>query len=285
MRNRVSEVAAVFAAAALTLSACSSGEPSGATSTRSQCTPAHSDLKTITQGVLTVAQYEYPPFSSYQGGKLAGVEGDILTKIAQKECLQIKVVQGDAAAMITSVSTGRADTTLGSWYRTKERAKVVRLGAPIVTSPLAAVSTKKVATVDEIKELNVGTVQGFVAAQDLQNLLGNKLKIYPNPDALFADVKAGRVDVAVLGLGAAVTQLRLTPIDNASAQPIAPDKRIASTVAAGQTNFPVNLKNEALGQALDEGIVQIRDSGELGRIATSYGFPSEVANPGSPNLL
>jgi polar amino acid transport system substrate-binding protein len=142
-----------------------------------------------------------------------------------------------------------------------------------------------VTTVDDIKELRVGIVQGNVAAKDLQNLLGDKLKVYQNTDAVFADLKAGRIDATVLGLGAAITQLKLTPIENASAQPIKPDQRIASTVSPGQTNFPVSLNNDALGKAMDDDLAQLRSSGDLEKIVTGQGFPAEIANPGEPNLL
>jgi polar amino acid transport system substrate-binding protein len=105
--------------ALLVLSGCGGAPPGAPAAVSENCTPKHEGLKTIEEGVLTVAQYEYVPFSMTKGpGKLTGLEGDILTKFAKAECLRLKINKGDSAAMITSVATGRADVTLGSWYRT-----------------------------------------------------------------------------------------------------------------------------------------------------------------------
>lgn len=243
-------------------------------------------LKTIAPGVLTVAHYEYPPFAFMDGDKLVGIEGEVMQEIADMECLDIKVVAGDSSAMITSVQTGRADTTLGSWYRTAKRAEVVRLSAPIVMSPLSVVSTAGVDTVDEIGDLDaIGAGQGLVGVEELQALYGDKLKLYQNNDAEFADFQAGRIDAAILGLGAAVSQMEHYPVEGAEAHPIEPDERLSATVDVGQTNFPVNLDNEALGAAFDEDIQTLREDGFIAKLAEKYGFPAEIAEPGEPNLL
>ncbi|GAB3063598.1 substrate-binding periplasmic protein [Sediminivirga luteola] len=293
MRKAHWKVATALAAAGLALTACNDEAPApgdepgaqAAGSVAEDCTPQHPDIETIREGALTVAQYEYPPFSMLEGETLTGVEGEILSRFAELECLEIEIVQGDSAAMITSVSTGRADTTLGSWYRTAERAEVVRLSEPVITSPLSIVSTEGIDNVDDLMEVRVGIGQGLVAVEDLQAIMGDNLNIYQNVDSVFADLQVGRIDAAVLGYGAAITQLELRPVEGAEIQPIQPDERIASTVDVGQTNFPTHLDNESLGQAIDEVLTELRESGEIEEIAVRYGFSPEVADPGEPNLL
>lgn len=303
MRTLYWKTTAALAAATLTLSACSgddaptpdsdgSSETVGAASNTEgesgeDCTPRNEDIETIEDGVLTIAQYEYPPFSIYDEttGELTGVEGEILTMFAEAQCLETTVVQGDSPAMITSVDTGRADITLGSWYRTEERAEVVRLSEPIITSPLSIVSQSGTDNVDDLLALDVGVSQGLIAVEDLQDLFGSDLNIYQNVDAVFSDLQAGRIEAAVLGYGAAITQLENSPVDGAEIMPIEPDERIASTVDVGQTNFPVNQENEALGEAVDEFVLEMRDQGVIEELAGEYGFSPEVANPGEANLL
>lgn len=262
-------------------------EENGDTSVSEDCTPRHEDLETIETGVLTIAQYEYPPFSMYaeSTGELTGIEGEIISMFAEMQCLDIEIVQGDSAAMITSVDTGRADTTLGSWYRTAERAEIVRLSEPVITSPLSIVSEEGIDNVDDLMEVRVGVGQGLVAVEDLQDLLGDNLNLYQNVDSAFADLQAGRIDAAVLGYGAAITQLENRPIEGAEIMPIEPDERIASTVDIGQTNFPTQLDNDSLGEALDEIIIELREEGVIEDIAGDYGFSPELADPGEPNLL
>ncbi|MEJ6488959.1 ABC transporter substrate-binding protein [Leucobacter sp. USCH14] len=286
MKHRLTRTAAVGAAAALLLAGCSGSGEGSSQAVSEDCVPAHEGVETIKPGVLTVAHYDYPPFAYMEEGEFVGIEGEIMTKIAEMECLDMELVQGDGSAMITSVQTGRADTTLGSWYRTAEREEVVRLSSPVVTSPLSVVSTSGVKTVDELTELDaVGAGQALVGVEEMQELLGNKLKLYPNNDAEFADFQSGRIDGAILGLGAAVTLLELYPVEGATVEPLEADPRLSATVNVGQTNFPVNLDNESLGKAIDENIAQLREDGTIAELAEKYGFPAEIADPGEPNLL
>ena len=285
MTPRSTAGAAVLALTCLAAAGCSTDSNASTGGVSSSCTPAHPDVSTIKKGVLTVAQYSYPPFSTYANGKLTGIEGDVLTRIAEMECLSISVIPGQAPAMITNVQTGRADTTLGSWYRTKARQEVVNLSDPIVISPLALISKTGVDTVDAISTMKIGAGTGLVALPDLQKLLGGKLKTYPDTDAQMTDLQAGRIDGVVLGLGAAVEALHDHPINGAAVKVIQADPRIASTAAPGQTNFPTNKSKEALGKAINEDIAKLRSDGELKKIAQKYDYPVEATEPGTPNLL
>jgi len=282
MRSRLLASAAIATIAATVLAGCGG---SSASAPAENCTPAHPGLKTIQEGTLAVAQYAYPPFSYYENGKLTGVEGDVLTAIAEMECLTIKVISGEAAAMITNVQTGRADTTLGSWYRTKARAEIVNLSQPVVTSPLSFVSATGVNTVDGMKELTVGAVTGLVGLDALQALLGDKLKTYADNASLASDIKAGRIEGFVQGLGAAIATIDQFKLEGFVAQPIQADPRLPVTLSVGQTNFPTNKNNPDLSRAIDEDINQIRSSGKLAEIAKKYGYPVEATEPGEPNLL
>jgi len=70
MRKIVTTTAGcVLALSALT--ACGSGSDGP----DSDCEPAHPDLKTVTNGALTVSTYNFPPFVMLDGTEMSGVEG------------------------------------------------------------------------------------------------------------------------------------------------------------------------------------------------------------------
>lgn len=284
--KRTFALASAAVAALLVFSGCGGKPPGAPGEVAEDCKPRDEGLKTLEEGVLTVAQYEYTPFSMSEGpGTLTGLEGDILTKFAELECLTLKINKGDSAAMITSVATGRADTTLGSWYRTKERAEKVRLSAPVVTSPFSAVTKDGIDTVDGLKGLTIGAGQGLVGVDDLKKVFGGNLKIYPNDDAVFEDINAGRVDATVQGYIAGSQYLKKHEIEGYTVTPLQPDDRLPATKAPGQTNFPVSKDNEELGKAIDSVVAELRDSSELDKIAEKYGLDPKVMHPGEPNLL
>lgn len=268
------------------LSGCGDTPPGATGSVASDCTPRDKDLKTIEDGVLTVAQYEYTPFSMSTGpDNLTGLEGDILTQFAKMQCLTLKVNKGDSPAMITSVATGRADTTLGSWYRTKERGEKVRLSAPIVSSPFSSVSKDGIDTVDGLTKVKVGVGHGLIGVDALKKILGDGLKIYQNDDAVFDDISIGRIDASVLGYIAGTQYLKKHEIEGFVVTPLKPDERLPATMQSGQTNFPVNKDNEQLGEAIDSVIKELRESGELDKIAKKYDLDTQVMHPGEANLL
>ncbi|MGN6330856.1 MAG: substrate-binding periplasmic protein [Motilibacteraceae bacterium] len=254
-------------------------------STSSGCTPKHPGLKTISPGALTVAAYVYPPFSDTQGGTLGGAEGEIVSKIAEMECLTVKVSAGDAAAMIPSIQTGRADTCIGSWYRTAARQKVVTLSAPVIADRLTLVSKDGVSTVQELKGRKVGSILGFLWNDDLKKLLGGDVKFYQSADSMYADLAAGRISVVVDTYPSAQSVLKKTPIDGVQFKVPPADPAVVSTQKPGQTNFPVNKSNPDLAKAFDDDIAALRASGDLEKIAVKYGFQPEAVQPGEPNLL
>lgn len=284
-KSRLLATTAAFSAL-LVLAGCSSAPPGGDAQPSEDCTPRDADVTTLTDGTLTVAQYEYPPFSMSDGpSSLTGLEGDVLTKFAEAQCLTLTINKGDSAAMITSVATGRADTTLGSWYRTKERDEMVRLSAPVIISPFSSVTKDGASTVDELTELKIGVGQGLVGVDKLQEVLGDGLSIYQNDDATYDDIKAGRIDGTVQGFIAAHTYLEKHGITDFQVTVLDPDDRLPATLDPGQTNFPVNKENEALGKAIDSFVAELRESGELDKIAEEYGLDPQVMHPGDPNLL
>src|SRR5690554_1637026 len=107
------------------LAGCSSSSTSAV---ESDCQPQH-EFDTVQPGVLTVATYDYPPYTLIEGpDAITGLEGDLLTEFAERQCLELDIQSsGGAGAVIPSVETGRADVGAGDWYRTEARSKVVRM--------------------------------------------------------------------------------------------------------------------------------------------------------------
>lgn len=273
--------------AALLVAACgsSSSSTSGGSGGSSGCHPAHSGLHTLSSGTLSVAVYSYPPYGFQQGNNLAGVDGQIINKIAAMECLKVKPVPGAAASMIPDVQTGRTDTAMGDWYRTVPRSKVVQLGAPVYKDQMVLVSKSGVSTVGALKGMKVGSVLGFLWDDDLTKLLGGDMKLYPTDQAAYADLKAGRIQVVVDTPGAATFELKTEGMTGYKYPVAAPDPAVAATVHPGQANYPVSKSNTGLYKAMAADIAKMRADGTIAHILTSLGFPASAANPGPPAML
>jgi polar amino acid transport system substrate-binding protein len=268
---------------AVIVAACGSSKK--VTAVTRSCHPAH-HVHTIVPGVLSVAVYSYPPYGYQVGDHLAGVDGEILTRIAAMECLKVRPVPGAAASMIPDVQTGRADTTMGDWYRTVPRSKIVILGAPVYKDEMVLVSKGgTVKTIPQLKGKKVGSVLGFLWDADLTKLLGGNMKLYPTDEAAYADLKAGRIQVVVDTPGASLFELKTEGMTGYKYEVPPPDPSVAASVHPGQANFPVSKSNPGLASAMDADIATLRANGTIRKILVSFGFPASAANPGPPAML
>jgi polar amino acid transport system substrate-binding protein len=267
---------------AISLSACGGSNTAGSAS---DCKPAHSDLKTITQGELTVASYDYAPATILNGEGVTGMEGDLIGEIAKLECLKVTVsTSGGAGAVIPSVQSKRVDIGSGGWLRTKERTKIVHMSTPLWTDPQAIISTTGL-TSDDLNGKVVGSVAGNLYNNSLQKWLGDKFKIYQDDESIYADLKAGRIDALVASSASAKGRFKDAPIEGAKVTDVKPNPRVPEFAAVGQVMFSSSLDNESLGKALDEDIETLRENGTIKKILEKYGIDPAVGEPGAPGEL
>ena len=300
--NQIMKVAVLVAFGGVVLAGCSSEDTASDVATdtataaesateestseeSAECVPAHPGLVTVEEGYLTVAAYEYPPFASIDGETITGAEGDILNQIAAMECLGVIVQPGSGAAMIPAIESGRADTTLGSWYRTAEREKIVLLSDPVIIDQLTLISVDGVDSIEGLVGKKVGSTLGFLWNEDLEKLLGDDLSLYETTQAMYADLANGRIDVIVDTYPSGQAALKNTPVEGAQFAVPAPDDRVVSTTKPGQTNFPVNLDNPDLVAAFNENLAALRADGTLEQIAVEWGFSPTAVAETEPNLL
>ena len=198
--------------AAVSLAACSSGGGDVA----EDCTPAY-EFDTVTPGELTVATYDYPPLSIIEGDTMTGVEGDLLTEMAERQCLTLTVVSaGGAGAAIPSVETGRADLAAGDWYRTSARAEIVHLSEPVYLDASGVISTEGLTTEDiENPDYIIASVSGNLWNDSVQQLIGDNFKVYQDDASIYADLAAGRIDAIIASIASSQTTLEANPIEGA----------------------------------------------------------------------
>ncbi len=267
---------------ALSLAACGGGSTA---SGGSGCTPAHKDLKTITDGELTVASYDYAPATILQGDNVTGMEGDLINEIAKLECLKLTVsTSGGAGAVIPSVQTKRVDIGSGNWLRTKARTKIVHLSTPLWSDPQAIVS-KTGLTSDDLKGKKIGSVAGNLWNDSMQKWLGDDFKIYQDDESIYGDLKAGRIDALVASSASANYRFKSAPIEGATVVNVKPNPNVPQFAGVGQVMLPSSLDNEALGKALDEDIQKLRGDGTIKKILEKYGIDPSVGEPGAPSEL
>ena len=248
------------AATGLTLAACGNS-PEG-TTVAADCKPAY-DVTTVEEGVLTIVAPDYPPLFTYEDEELGGVDGEFFTYFAKKVCLTTKVEVLPAAGVIEAIRGGRADVAGGGWYITPDRAEIIGQSEPFYKDPPVFVSKDPSADLDDYQDKTIGTTQGYLWVDDLQEYSGDNAKLYQSPDAVFSDVLNGRIDVGLMAVAEASFRITHNSSSGLKYEIVNPNPAISATEEPPVTNVPFVKDNAEMGAALNAAIADFRADGGL----------------------
>lgn len=245
------------------------------------------EVQTLTEGKLVVAAYDYPPFTFAEtNGTIKGIDPSIIERFATDNCLQISTLVMDPAASIQAVVSGKADVSIGSWFRSANRTKVMGLSTPLYLDHMGIYSKEGYDTIEATIGKRVATVQGFFWVPDLQKVYGSSLKLYPTPVAMAQDLEAGRIDVGFVGYNAGkYNQAKNGAYKGIVIQMAKPDERVRATVLPPQTTMLYTKGNETLGKALDESIKTQQADGSMKKTITDAGFDPSITEVGEARLV
>lgn len=246
-----------------------------------ECKPLH-QIKTVSPGEITVTSIVLPPFA-FKGdnGAFEGVDADIINQFAKDNCLKVKHVVTDSGAAVQYVVAGRSDVSVGAWYRTSERAKVLGITDPVYLEQTAIYSRTGATKFDDLKGKKVGTVQGYLWVPELKKLYGSDLSLYPNAVALAQDISSGRIDAAVNTFAIGVEAQKQGGLAKDIQIKVADaDDRVKSSVYPAQTGFLYSKTNTELGAGLNEAIKAARDNGSLAKSLTKHDLSATAAEVG-----
>ncbi|MGW2718866.1 substrate-binding periplasmic protein [Streptomyces sp. NPDC001492] len=241
-------------------------------------------LGTLTPGVIKVAVQPYAPYTTVQGGKIVGLDGDILTHVAKKLGLQVKPQVTDFAGMLAGVQSRRVDITIGGVAWTADRQKQGLFTDPPYYSPpaMAVRSGKTYKTVDDLKGLDLGTVEGYVWVKSIQSVPGARLHAYPDATGVFDDLGAGRVDVGFLDPLIIIAAQKQRPELKIRTEYLTPPT--AAEVKAKpayayfqpyQTGFYLPKQATKLEKAISAQIDAMYTNGEMAKLVKKYGGDPE----------
>lgn len=241
------------------------------------CEPAY-EVETVSEGILTVVPYEFLPYASVEGDELGGVDGLVITEIAERLCLDLEILTLPAASALEAVETSRADLVLGGWYITEERGEQFGQTSPVYFDFVGMVSREEdgFSTLEDIADAQIAVVQGALFVEDLQELFGEEnVTLYQTPDAAVNDVEIGRADVFLGGSGEGgqiVSQKEGLVINQ-----IEPDPALPASTTVNAVNYPHALDAQILRDALNSLIEDLRGDGTVQAALEEYGL-SNPAN-------
>jgi polar amino acid transport system substrate-binding protein len=253
---------ACFAVASSLLTACG-----GATAHVSQTSGAKYHL--VSPGQLIVATYSSGPPVLYPepGGKLAGVDGDFLTRFAADQHLRLVPYETTFASVILAVEEGKAD--VGTYYYyTPTRAQHVYYTYPFMaeTASLYTLKGFPYSGPASLMGKKVATVIGFVWAPYLQKVFGSNAVLYPDAAAAETALLSGQVQ-GYVNSEVAIDDPVLSKARNVEIHTLkAGDFGFPQSVIATEDYNFVRCDNKGLAEAMDAELSKLVHSGGWGKI-------------------
>lgn len=267
---------ATIAASSLALTACGGGEDT--TSVASDCEPIIDGVETVNEGQLTAYVAEYPPYITGAGSQYSGVDGDLLMRIADELCLEPNFETHSFPSILEGVRNGSADLTAGNWNITPEREEEYDVSHPVYSDQMAILSESGASTAEELQDLSVGSVQGYLWIEDLQSLMGSgNLSLYDTEQAIYQDVGVGRIEAGVLTFGATTHLLESNDDDDLELELLEPDERIFGSDGLDAAVL-LHEGNDELLEGVNTVIEEMHSSGEIVELLDEYGLPESAAD-------
>jgi cystine transport system substrate-binding protein len=258
--------ALVLTAAALALTACSSGGSADPASTA-----AGDDFGLVTEGTLTVAtEGTYRPFTFHdESGDLVGFDVEIAEAVAEKLGLEIEFQETQWDAIFAGLDAGRFDVIANQVSINPEREEKYLFSEPYTVSPGVIVVPE-----DDDSITSFADLEGKTTAQSLQS---NWYELAQESGATVEAVEGWAQAVALLQQGRvdATINDNLTFLDYEKSEGPTGLKIAAETDDPAHNAFAFTKDKTALVEAVDEALAELREEGVLAEISEKY-FGADV---------
>ena len=218
------------------------------------------------KGTMTVATSpDFPPFESLEGGKIVGIEVDIMDLIAEKLGVKVNFVQMDFDSVLPGVQAGKFDVGMSGITVTEDRQKNADFTAPyFMASQAIVVLTDSPITCKADLEGKKISVQTGTTAEEYCMANGYEVLAYQANNDASSALTTGKVDAWVVDNEVAVALVaelggQAKVLDEAMTQ-----EPYAFAFAKGSDTL-VEAFNSALSELIADGSVEA--------IFENYGVP------------
>ncbi len=234
------------------------------------------ELETVKPGKLVVAFNGDMPGTSFDNGKLIGLDGELMQWIADQLGLQVEPAMMEWSGEIASVTSGRVDVMHGMMGWSAQRTQVMTVSDPIYYAGVR-INQKKTTNYSSLKDIEgkrIALMTGTAAVNDYKKIPGMDVKLFDTLDAAVRALLDGRVDIASVDAASVQYAIQRNPqwdIHQVSFnEPYDPNFPIITS----RWNVVYGLRKEApnLAKAFNDKIAEIWAKCLNHKIAQKYGL-------------
>jgi cystine transport system substrate-binding protein len=260
---------AAASAAVIALAACSSGDSGSG----SGADAAGDEYGLVQAGTLTVAtEGTYRPFSFHEDGSgdLVGYDVEVAEAVAEKLGLEVSFQETQWDAIFAGLDAGRFDVIANQVSITPEREEQYLFSAPYTVS-------RGVIVVNE-GDTSISSFDDLEGKTTAQSLTSNWYELATESGANVEAVEGWAQAVSLLQQGRvdATVNDQLTFLDYVNSTPDAAIEVAAETDETSESAFALTQDKEALVEAIDEALAELRDEGVLAELGEKY-FGADVS--------
>lgn len=262
-RNRALLTATAASAALLALTGCgSSGESGG----------AGEELGLVSGDTLTVAtEGTYKPFSYHdESGELVGYDVEVAEAVAENLGVEVTFEETQWDAIFAGLDAGRFDTIANQVTITPEREADYVFSAPYTVSTGVLVVAADNDEITSFEDLDGRTTAQSLTSNwnELAQESGAEVEAVEGWAQAVALLEQDRVDATIND--------SLTYLDYANTEDASGIKVAAETEEESQSAFVVTPEREALAEAIDGALEELRADGTLAELGEKY-FGEDVS--------
>ncbi|WP_022884727.1 substrate-binding periplasmic protein [Glaciibacter superstes] len=221
------------------------------------------------QKTITVITSNDAPFSMDDGdGGLTGIDGDMITAIAETNGWKIKVFVTDFNTMIPALQSNKGDVIVDAMYITDERAKEINFTDTwyIQGEGMLVPGDSDLKSRDDVKGKVLGAQTGTVFAEFIESLGGSDTKFFDSQAAIIQAVENGQVDAAFTD--SAVVAYSLVQNPNDKVKLVTPyEPHFPGKIGAG-----IKKDNPELLEDINTGLAELKESPDYLEILKKYGL-------------
>src|ERR1051326_2242246 len=203
------------------------------------------------------APYSYP--DPKNPSQIIGFECDLAAALAAKLGVKAQMVQNQWDQLVPALERGNFDIILNGLELTDENRQRIAMSLPYYVYSQQIVTRKEtegIAKLEDLKGKTVGGLAASVAERLLKGTPGINLKVYPGNVESLRDLKARRIDAALMDL----------PIAAYYAKPDPALKFSGPSFAPGYYAVGVRKQDATLIGAINQAIQELANDGSLERI-------------------